>query len=339
MRSLAVQPPLKPVTAGAKGEFFVDLRGRPYRWAVRRVGGKRAVRRGKVPAGAKGPLRVRAPRGTSGMYFLELQSGRSTTQVPFLVQAKDRATLLVVVPAITWLGTDPVDDPPVRDGIPDTLERAGGGAVRWPRVFAGEDGLPAGIKSQVTPLLRFLDRNSIRYDLTSDLDLALSDAPRASDRKGVLLAGSERWTPRPLARRLRRYVQDGGRVLATFGPETLRRAVGLRANGPETAGELLRPTQPSPDDPFGARPGPVRRAKAPTQIAQVAGDPGYGLLTGSDGTLDGFSVFEETPAKEGGKVLAALGVPPPEPDEDAPPDAPVPEERHALTAVESARAW
>lgn len=335
VRSLAVQPPLKPVTAGGKAEFFVDSRGRPYRWAVRRVGGKRAVRRGKAGADAKGPLRVRAPRGTSGMYFLEVQSGSSSTQAPFLVQAKDRATLLVVVPAITWLGTDPVDDPPLRDGIPDTLDRPGG-SVRWPRVFAGEDGLPAGLKSQVTPLLRFLDRNSIRYDLTSDLDLALSDAPRASDRKGVLLAGSERWTPRPLARRLRRYVQDGGRI-ATFGPETLRRAVALRANGAETGGELLRPAQPSADDPFGARLEPLRRTKQPAQIAQVAGDPGYGLLTGSDGTLEGFSVFEESPppgSSSRQKILAALGVPPPEPDPDAPADAPVPEERHALTAVE-----
>ena len=73
------------------------------------------------------------------------------------------------------------------------------------------------------------------------------------------------------------------------------------------------------------------------QIAQVAGDPGYGLLTGSDGTLEGFSVFEESPPPAQGsrqKILAALGVPPPEPDPEAPADAPVPEERDALTAAE-----
>ncbi len=335
VRSLAAQPPLRPITAGSRGEFFVDSRGRPYRWAIRRVGGKRAVRRGKVRAGAKGPLRLLAPRGTSGLYLLELESGRSSTRVPFLVQAKERATLLVVVPAITWLGTDPVDDPPVRDGIPDTLDRAGGERVRWPRVFAGEDGLPPGFSSQVAPLLRFLDGAGIRYDLTSDLDLSLTDAPRASDRKGVLLAGSERWVTRPVGRRLRRYVQDGGRI-ATFGVETLRRGVTLRANKPETAGELLRPTQPTPDDPFGATLQPVRRASAPEAIAQVAGDPSFGLLTGSDGTLEGFGVFEESPppgADSRAKVRAALGVPPPEPDPDAPADAEVPEERHALTAI------
>jgi N,N-dimethylformamidase beta subunit-like protein len=335
VRALAAQPPLRPVTAGEKADLFVDSRARPYRWAIRRVGGKRPVRRGKVAAGAKGPLELRAPRGTSGLYLVELQSGRDRTEVPLIVQARERATMLVVVPAITWLGTDPVDDPPLRDGMPDTLDREGGGRVRWPRVFASEDGRPAGLSSQVAPLLRFLDRNSIRYDLTSDLDLALSDAPRASDRKAVLLAGSERWVTRSLARRLRRYVQDGGQ-LATFGPETLRRGVTLRANDAETGGELLRPTQPSPEDPFGARLGPVRRSDAPQPIAQLGGDPGYGLFTGTSGTIDGFSAFEESaPPEEGGKatVLGAMGVAPPEPDPNAPADEPPPEARYALTAT------
>jgi hypothetical protein len=238
------------------------------------------------------------------------------------------------VPAITWLGTDPVDDPPLLDGIPDTLDRAGGDRVRWPRVFAAEDGLPQGIKRDVTPLLRFLDRSSIRYDITSDLDLALSENPRASDRKGVLLAGSERWVTRPLARRLRRYVTEGGH-LATFGADTLRRSVALRTNASETSGELLRPTQPAPQDAFGATLASVRRVKEPVTISQLAGDPSYGLFTGTGGTLGGFSSFEESPPPETGddKLLAALGEPPPEPDPNAPADQPAPEERYALTAM------
>ena len=335
VRSLAAQPPLRPVTAGEKADFFVDSRGRPYRWAIRRVGGKRPVRRGKVPAGAKGPLKLRAPRGKSGLYLVELQSGRNRTEAPFLVQGRERATMLVVVPAITWLGTDPVDDPPLRDGMPDTLDRAGGGRVRWPRVFAGEDGRPAGLSGQVAPLLRYLDRNRIRYDLTSDLDLALSDSPRASDRKAVLVAGTMRWVPRSLARRLRRYVQDGGH-LATFGPETLRRGVTLRADDAEKAGELLRPTQPTAEDPFGARLDAVRRTAAAEPLAQLGGDPGYGLFEGTGGTLEGFSAFEESvPPGEGGRasVLGAMGVAPAEPDPEAPADEPPPETRYALTAT------
>ena len=335
VRSLAAQPPLRPVTAGARAEFFVDARGRAYRWALRRAGARRPVRRGRARPGRPRPLVVRAPDGRSGLYLLELQSGRTRTRVPFLVQARERAELLVVVPAITWLGTGPVDDPPLRDGIPDTLERSGGGRVRWPRVFAGEDGLPGGLAGQVAPLLRFLDGARLRYDLTSDLDLALSSSPRASDRKGVLLAGSERWVPRGLARRLRRYALDGGRV-ATFGTETLRRGVTLRANAAESAGELLRPTQPTAQDPFGATLAPVRRSEpGPVAISQLAGDPGYGLFTGSDGTLEGFSAFEESPPPDSGsraEILAALGEPPPEPDPEASADTSPPEERHALTA-------
>ena len=252
-----------------------------------------------------------------------------------LVQARERATMLVVVPAVTWLGTDPVDDPPLRDGMPDTLDRAGGGRVRWPRVFASEDGRPSGFSAQVAPILRYLDRNRIRYDLTSDLDLSLSDTPRASDRKAVLLAGSLRWVTRPLARRLRRYVQEGGR-LAMFGADSLRRGVTIRANGAETAGELLRPTQPSVEDPFGARLDPLRRTKAAEAISQLAGDPAYGLFEGTGGTLEGFGAFEESaPPEEGGKatLLGAMGVAPPEPDPDAPADEPPPEPRYALTAT------
>ncbi len=287
-----------------------------------------------MAAGAKGPLKLRAPRGKSGLYLVELQSGRDRTEVPFLVQARERSTMLVVVPAITWLGTDPVDDPPLRDGMPDTLDRAGGGRVRWPRVFASEDGRPAGLSGQVAPLLRYLDRNRIRYDLTSDLDLTLSDSPRASDRKAVLLAGSMRWVPRTLTRRLRRYVQEGGH-LATFGPETLRSGVTLRADDAETAGELLRPSQPSAEDPFGARLEPVRRADAAQPLAQLGGDPAYGLFEGTGGTLEGFSAFEESapPAEDGkAKLLGAMGVAPPEPDPEAPADEAPPEARYALTA-------
>jgi hypothetical protein len=225
--------------------------------------------------------------------------------VPFLVQAAQRARLLVVLPAITWLGVDKIDDD--SDGLPNTLET--GGPVNWPRVIAGDHGLPAGFADQAGPLLAFLDRARIRYDLTTDIALARSRDPRATDREGVVLAGPERWVPRPLARRLRRYVEDGGR-LASFGTDSLRRGVRLGEN------RLTRPTQPTSTDPFGAHLQPVTRprtgpdGRTPVPLTALAEDASLGLLTGSDGVVAAFGRLEESQARSetrSAKVLVALG--------------------------------
>jgi hypothetical protein len=168
-----------------------------------------------------------------------------------------------------------------------------------------DDGLPEDLLRHVAPLLVQLDRAKIRYDLTSDLDLALSRAPRASDRMGVLLAGSERWITRAYGRRLRRYVLDGGR-LASFGVESLRRGVTIQRDRGGDAGRLVRPTQPSVQDPFGTRFEDLRSAAPPPILSLIEGDAGYGLLVGFDGALGGFSVLEESEAR--GDLLAALGV-------------------------------
>ena len=100
--------------------------------------------------------------------------------------------------------------------------------MKWPRVINGARGIPPAFAAETAPLLVFLDRARIRYDLTSDIALARSRDPRATDREGVVLAGSLRWVPRPLARRLRGYVEAGGR-LASFGTESLRRGVRIGA--------------------------------------------------------------------------------------------------------------
>jgi hypothetical protein len=301
VRQITAQPPLEPVRAGDRVEFFVDSRRRPYRWSIRRLGATKPIRAG---SGAPGrTLALRAPRGISGAYLLEVRSGAHRARVPFLVQAAERAPLLVVVPAVTWIGADKVDDD--GDGLPNTLET--GGPVKWPRVLAGDHGLPAGFATGTAPLLVFLDRSRIRYDLTSDIALARSRDPRATDREGVLLAGSLRWVPRALARRLRRYVEAGGR-LASFGTESLRRGVRVGTN------RLTQPTQPTPSDPFGARLEPISRPRAgddgttPLPLTVLADEPSLGLLTGSDGVLDAFGRLEESePEPRRGKVVVSVG--------------------------------
>ncbi|WP_028065368.1 N,N-dimethylformamidase beta subunit family domain-containing protein [Solirubrobacter soli] len=300
VRGLAAQPPLRPVTAGQRVEFHVDARGAQYRWRVRRVGDSAVRKRGTETAAV---LAFRAPQGPSGVYLLELRSGRWHTAVPFLVQAEKRSSILLVVPTISWLGTDKVDDRPF-DGLPNTL--TDGGTVRWPRAFAGTDGLPAGW-SELAPLLVWLDRQKIRYDLTSDLDLDLTRNPRASDRTGVLFAGSEHWITRPLAKRLRSYVNSGGRV-AMFGADSMRRGVRLRVYTDGEAGTLSRATQPTATDPFGARFGKPRTLLAPVTLSQFEGDEQYGLMEGAT-DLAGFKELEESNLVEGKANLASVGQP------------------------------
>lgn len=300
VRGIAAQPPLRPVTAGRRVEVFVDSRGASYRWRVRRVGDRAVRDRGSE---TDQHLSFPAPDGPSGVYLLELRSGRWHTTVPFLVQAAKRSSVLVVVPTITWLGADKVDDSPF-DGIPNSL--TDGESVRWPRPFVGTDGLPEGFADSVAPLLVFLDRHRIRYDLTSDLDLDLSRNPRASDRQGVLFAGSERWITRTLSRRLRRYASDGGRV-AMFGGDSMRRGVRLRVLSSEDAGTLLRPTQPAATDVFGARIAKPRTLSAPADLSQFDGDSQQ-LMEGAL-NLPGFTQLEEAALPDAKDLLTAVGQP------------------------------
>jgi hypothetical protein len=219
--------------------------------------------------------------------------------VPVMVQGAKRSSVLVVVPAISWLGVDRVDDQRL-DGIPNTL--TDGTNVHWPRVMTG---LPAQFADEAARLLVFLDRHKIRYDLTTDLDLDLSRNPRASDREGVLLAGPETWVTRTLARRLRRYVLDGGRV-ASFGADTLRRGVTLRTRQADDAGLLTRPTQPTSTDPFGARLAKLRTPSPPANLIQIEGDD-QALMTGVQ-SLPGFTKLEESlPVSGDRKLLTAVG--------------------------------
>jgi hypothetical protein len=327
IRGVAAEPPVHPVTAGTRVTINVDARGKPFKWTLRRLGAKRPVRSGQ--AKARQPVRLTPPQGDSGLYYLTVTAGAYSTRVPVMVQSRERARMLVVIPTLTWTGTEPVDED--HDGVLNTF--ATGEPVTWPRVQPA--GPPSNLTAFVVPMLKFLDRAGVRYDLTSDLDVALSRSPRASDRPGVLLLGPERWIPRSYARRLRAYVEDGGR-LASIGVDSLRRGITLRANASQTAGKLLRPTQPANTDPFGIRYQPQRRTRSAVTLTLIDGDANYALLEGFDGTLSGFRALEETdpPGSGRGKVLAALGVETAPANPDAVPDQLPPPPRAALAATQ-----
>jgi flagellar hook assembly protein FlgD len=306
VRALAVQPPVGPVRAGDLAAFSVDARGRSYAWRVRRLGTSRPALVNRRPKRGT-TLLIRAPKGPSGVYLLEVSSHGANTAVPFAVQSRDPpkpGRLLVVLPVMTWLGLDPVDDALTRDGLPDTFTN--GRPVTYPRLYAYAGGLPAGFADDVAPLLVWLDRNHIAYDLTTDLALSLGDGPTVQQRKGMLFAGVPQWVSRGLARRLRRYVAAGGRI-ALFGPRAMRAGVTVGDH------QLTRPTVLGPTDAFGARLANVRRlppgpAGIRPPLSVLLDDVGLGLLEGFSGQLGGFTKVEEliSPGAHG-EVVARVG--------------------------------
>ena len=296
VRFVAAQPPLEPVLAGAQTVFNVDARRLSYTWSIRRVGAP-----GPRKSGTKTTpqVRVRVPRGASGLYLFEARHGQNATRVPFAVQARSQRSVLVVLPAITWQGRNPVDDD--GDGLPNTLDNLV--AARISRPFAG-DGLPQGFAEREAPLLVFLDRTHHRYDITTDLALLRGHGPKLEDHRGVLLAGDVRWLPAGLQARLRRFVEQGGRV-ASVGIDSLRRGVGNSPSGQR----LFHPTAPAIRDVFSSRLRSLERKR----VDLLALDPppdALGLFATTDGSFPGFDAIEETADLGSGtetKLQAAAG--------------------------------
>jgi hypothetical protein len=230
---------------------------------------------------------------------LRVRAGRRRAAWPLAVAgrlASSRAAHhrrpLVVLPVLTWEGLNRVDDD--LDGFVDTLDVSR--AVRLERPFVGGH-LPPRFRSEVAPLVTFLDRERLPYDLTTDLALARGEAPALDTAPGVALAGSERWLPGPLSQRLRRYVRAGGR-LASFGADSLHRQVRL---GPDT---LRRGPASGSRDALGERTAQLRTSDAPLAVQRDR----IGLFHGLGGMFGSFSVFELSRAlPPGARGLTAAG--------------------------------
>jgi hypothetical protein len=289
VRYLAAQPPAYPVPAGTKAIVYVDSRHQPYQWALRRQGASRpTIATGR--ASGNPDLRVPIPRGGVGLYELAVRAGAYRTEVPIVVRASPpkHGGILVVLPALTWLGQNPADED--GDGMPDTLDA--GDPVNLARPFA--NGLPQGFGDEAA-FLAYLDGAHLPYDLTTDL--ALTPQILAS-HTGVVLAGSERWIPGALGPALKTYVERGGRVL-TLGIDSLRRTVTVRSGSAENPG----PSRPT--DVFGAQIGDVVPHTA-DRILQISDD--LGIFSGLSGTFQGFSSYEPVaPAVAGQPVASAAG--------------------------------
>jgi hypothetical protein len=295
VRYLGVLPPYLPTTAGDELDVAVDARGQPWRWSLRRVGTNQST-----PPRRKTSARVRlhAPGKESGVYLMRVNTGTHATTVPVPVQSREQHRVLLVLPVMTWQGRNSLDDD--GDGLPNLLDRGVG--VKLGRVYTG-DGLPAGFATREAPLLAWLDRNHHRYDITTDVALAMNRGPRLQGHKGVILPSDVRWLPRSLQQRLRRFVRDGGSV-ASFGIDSLRRQVTISPRR-----RLVGATPPATTDLFGARLHPPEQLSAPSNI--VLKNDEIEFFAGTAGSFGPFSSIQEADSLGAEPLASAVTEDPP----------------------------
>jgi FlgD Ig-like domain len=288
VRYLGAQVPVTPAKARDRVEIQVDARQQRYSWNVRRVGDP-AIRAHSSKPKTKTKVVFSAPGGKSGVYVLTANTASRSTRVVFPVQARQSIAgtrakprgVLVVLPYVTWQGRNAADDD--GDGAPNTLDL--GVPVRPVRIMAG-DGLPAGFTGQEGQLLRWLDRNGKRYDITTDLALALKRGPQLAGHHGVLIPGDARWLPASVRVALRAFVKAGGTVVST-GTDSLRRSVSLDAKD-----RLADPSPAKPTDLFGAKLAPL--ARKTTNLELFTEDPKVDLFRGADGLFPNVDAWEAT---------------------------------------------
>ena len=296
VRYLSLHGPLEPLASRAIARLRLGPRPRPFRWRLTRLGSSRPLDRGRGDGLA---LAVRIPaRSRPGLHLVRVQAGGRRAIWPLAVEGRGRRRPLVVLPALTWQGTNSVDDD--RDGFPDTLDSSR--SVPLARPFAGGR-LPPQLLREAAPLLRFLDREGLPYDLTTDLGLAARPGSLRG-RRSLVFAGSERWLTERLDRDLRAFVERGGRV-ASFGVDSFRRRVGL------APGRLVEPSSPEPANVFGERTSLVRGERTAMVVSE---DRALRLFAGTGGLVGSFASFERSEARvPGTRVLAAAGSDPQRP--------------------------
>jgi FlgD Ig-like domain len=280
VRSFTLRGPLSAVTAGGLAHLQVGPVDRSFDFVVSRLGDPKPVLRGDRVAGR---FRIHIPsKMRTGVYVVRVRAGDDRAVWPLAVaglpprSARGEARPLVVLPALTWQGLNRWDYD--ADGFADRLPFSDAAGVDSP--FAGGE-LPARFDAEVSPLLRWLDRERMPYDLTTDLALARREGPALGNAPGVAFAGSELWLPDELLRRIRDYAADGGRV-AVFGADSFKRTVRLRGS------ELSDPSPPGRENALGERTEVVRTSAAPLTVFE----DGLGLFEGVSGFLGEFTVFE-----------------------------------------------
>ena len=282
VRDFTLRGPLSAVTAGALAHLEVGPVDRSFDFVVSRLGDPKPVLHGGRVGGR---FRIHVPsKMRTGVYVVRVRAGDDRAVWPLAVaglpprSARGEARPLVVLPALTWQGLNSVDDD--ADGFADRLPFAS--SISLDRPFA-DDGMPARFDAEVSPLMRWLDREQLPYDLTTDLALAQHEGPALGNAPGVAFAGTELWLPDELLQRIRDYVADGGRI-AAFGADSFKRTVKL------SGAEVSDPSRPHRANALGERTEVVRTSAAPLTIFE----DGAGLFEGASGFVGEFTVFENS---------------------------------------------
>jgi FlgD Ig-like domain len=292
VRSFTLRGPLGVVRAGTVANLEVGPLDRSFDFVLSRFGSPEALRRGGRVGGR---FRVGVPKdAVTGLHLVRVRAGSERAIWPLAVIGRPQTKAagdrgpdpvsgvgegglpLLVLPALTWQGLNPQDDD--GDGFADTLRDAR--AVRLDRPFAG-GGFPPRFGAEVAPLLRWLERERLGYNLTTDISMARGEPPLLGDAPGVAFAGRELWLPADLLRRLREYVAEGGRV-ASFGTDSFRRTVeleGERATGP---------SGPRRINAFGERTALLETSLAPLSVFEDE----LGLFEGLSDLVGDFTSFE-----------------------------------------------
>ena len=142
-------------------------------------------------------------------------------------------------------------------------------------------------------LLAYLDRQQLRYELTTDLALARAGGAPLSEHEGVILAGDVRWLPQALGDRLLSFVRGGGRVFST-GIDSLHRTMAL---GAET---MSSPSERTERDFLDAN---VQSPVAGTTGLNAESDD-INLFAGTAGSLGTWHGWEVTDDTGAGRLVA-----------------------------------
>ena len=302
VRTFSVTGPLRVVPAGSVATLEVGPISRSVDFVLSRLGDPTPIHSGQRVGGR---FRVGIPsKAETGVYVVRVRAGEQRAVWPIAVaglpQTKHSAShprVLLVLPAITWQGQNAVDDD--FDGFADSFPKSS--SLGLDRPFVG-GGLPVGFNSEIAPLLRYLDREKLAYDLTTDVSLARGEGPALGNAPGVAFAGSTLWLPDPLMQKLRDEVADGLRV-ASFGADAFRRTVRLR-------GDRVSDPRRRRANAFGETTSLLKTSTAPLTVFE----DGLGLFAGLDSYIGDFSEFEQSQdLPTGARTIATAGRDPNQP--------------------------